>query len=504
MAKPGIGTERVLTDILAKGYFPSELPPCFTTRGYATAVMANRVQLPAGFLRPQMSQLGNYSLARAGNSRFRRRLSLVNPLNFFELASLVANNWRQLEQHLSASRLSKSRPLHRLNGERALSPITYDRRDLIATQAKNRAAARVLLVADISEFYHSIYTHSVPWALHTKAFAKTNRRPGILGNDLDTTIRNSQYGQTVGIPIGPDTSLVVAECILTAVENQIRPRVPLLVGFRFVDDFELCFKDHSAAEHGLAVLQELLLEFELRLNPRKTALHVPPISFEPEWISELRRFKIRTTSGQRGDIVAYFDLITKYLLAYPNEHVSKYAVKRFLHFTPAPQNLGILQSLLCSIGIAEPGSIKEVVESLFFLQVRGYQLDQQLTSDTLNAVIQNSVPLGHHYEVSWALWGLISFNLMLEQNSVGALRATDNSVLAILALDAYHRGLAPNLDLTRWAARMTVQDLREEEWLLAYEAGVRNWLPSVLGRDHVAADPDFNFLKQQNVRFYAP
>jgi hypothetical protein len=494
----------VLTDILAKGYFPAELPPCFTTGNFAAAIMASRAALPAGFNRPHVAQLGSYSLARAGNSRFRRRLSIVNPVNFYALSNLIVTNWRTIDLHLSSSQLSKSRPTHRPNSRRGLSPITYERRDLIPGQAKNRASARVLLVADIAEFYHSIYTHSIPWALHKKAFSKLNRGAGILGNDIDMLTRNSQYGQTVGIPIGPDTSLVIAECILAEVEELLRPKIPNLIGFRFVDDFELCFKDHSTAEHGLAVLQEQLLEFELRLNPRKTALHIPPISFEPEWIAELRRFKIRDTSGQRGDLVAYFDLITRFLLAYPSEHVSKYGIKRFTRFRPQPKNLNILQSLLCHVGVAEPGSIREVVESLFFLRDQGFQLDPQLTWETFNTVIANSAPLGYQYEVSWAMWGLISFNFTLDQRSVAALQSTGNSVVAILALDARQRGLAQNLDLTRWAARMTAQDLREEEWLLSYEANVRNWLPSVGGVDHVAVDRDFGFLKQRNVRFYVP
>lgn len=492
----------MLIDILGKGYFPSEMPPCFTTMGYATAIMNSQQALPQGFSQPRPARLGSYSLARAGNARFRRRLSLVNPVNFYALASLVAVNWNSIDQHIATSRLTKSRPVHRPNGSRALSPITYDRRDLIPEQAKGRASARVLLLADISEFYHSIYTHSIPWALHTKPFAKANRNAAILGNRLDKTVQNSQYGQTIGIPIGPDTSLVIAECILAAVENLFRPKINGLTGFRFVDDFELCFKDHSTAEHGLAVLQEQLLEFELRLNPRKTALHVPPIPFEQEWTAELRRFEIRTTSGQTGDIVAYFDLITKYLLQYPNEHVSKYGLRRFSHFIPRPENFNILQSLLCHIGVAEPGSIREVIESLMFLRHNQFALDNFLIYETLNAVIVNSAPLGYHYEVSWCLWALIQLNISLTPEAVASLKATDNSAIAILALDAQQRGLAQNLDTTRWAARMTPGDLLEDEWLLSYEANVHNWLPSVGGVDHVTADRDFGFLKAQNVRFY--
>jgi hypothetical protein len=494
----------MLSDILAKGYLPAELPPCFSSRTYATAIITARPNLPQGFQRPPLAQLCTYSLARGGNTRFRRRLSIVNPVNFFAIADLIYVNWNFLDQFLATSQLSRSRPTHDAGTKRGLSTITYDRGDLVPVQAKSRASSRVLLSADISEFYHSIYTHSIPWALHTKAVAKANRGPGLLGNELDTLVRNAQHGQTVGIPIGPDTSLVIAECILAAIESIIRPKLPQLVGFRFVDDFELCFKDHTTAEQALAMLQEQLLEFELRLNPRKTALHTLPISFESEWIAELRRFKIRDKSGQMGDLVAYFDLITKHVLAHPNEHVSKYGIRRFTRFVPHAINTNLLQSLLCHIGVAEQGCIKEVVESLLYLRDARLPLDLVLIQDTLNAVTTTCVPLGQHYEASWALWGLISLNLALDQNSVRALQSTENSIIAILALDASQRGLAPNLNVARWEARMTLQDLREEEWLLAYEANVRNWLPSVGGGDHVAADANFAFLKQQNVRFYTP
>lgn len=491
----------MLSEILAKGYFPAELPPCFTTAPYSTIGVAARA-LPVGFARPKTAQLCNFSLARAGNARFRRRLSLVNPVNFYHLAKLVADNWPVLSQHMKTSMLSKSIAVHRSSSDRALSPSSYSPRNLVGVKAKNRGTAKVLLVADISEFYHSIYTHSIAWALHTKAHAKANQRAPILGNKLDQAVRDAQHGQTIGIPIGPDTSLVMAELILAAVETHIRPRVPKLSGFRFVDDFELCFADHAAAEQALAIMQEELLQFELRLNPRKTALLVPPINLEPEWISELRRFRIRDNSGQRGDLIAYFDMITRFLHAYPNEHVSKYGLQRFKTFKPNPANLEILQSMLCHTGVAEPGSIREVVEALIFLRSAKFQLDTQIIGETLSAVLKSSTPLGHHYEASWALWGALQFGTALDRDVAAALGSTDNSVVAILALDAASRGLVTNLNVNRWQSRMTPQDLREEEWLLSYEANVHGWLPTVGGGDHVASDPEFGLLKSLQVRFY--
>ena len=74
---------------------------------------------------------------------------------------------------------------------------------------------------------------------------------------------------------------------------------------------------------------------------------------------------------------------------------------------------------------------------------------------------------------------------------------------AFLALDCERHGLAAkSLDKGLWASHMTEEALYDEHWLLAYEANVKGWLPSVGGGDHVTADVNFGFLKKTNVHFY--
>jgi hypothetical protein len=50
---------------------------------------------------------------------------------------------------------------------------------------------------------------------------------------------------------------------------------------------------------------------------------------------------------------------------------------------------------------------------------------------------------------------------------------------------------------------MTPADLHDEEWLLAYEANVQGWLPSLAGGNHVAVDPNFSRLRAAGVKFYS-
>jgi hypothetical protein len=49
---------------------------------------------------------------------------------------------------------------------------------------------------------------------------------------------------------------------------------------------------------------------------------------------------------------------------------------------------------------------------------------------------------------------------------------------------------------------MTIDSLRTENWLLAYEALVHGWLPPRGGTDYLPEEPEFDVLRAHEVRFY--
>jgi len=326
-----------------------------------------------------------------------------------------------------------------------------------------------------------------------------------VGDELDALVRKGQDNQTMGIPIGPDTSFILSELVLSACDEELTRRFAALRGLRYFDDYEFPFHQPAEAESMLASLQAVLLEYELRLNPRKTSVQMPPIEFESEWVRDTRAFRFRNTaSGQAGDLIGYFDLITQYMRRLPDEHVAKYAISRLVDskFVPLPSNRELYQSLLCQIATAEPGSIREVLMSLIYIGSNRAVLDLALISETITSIILRHAPLGHHYEVAWSIWAAITLGIPLEPAAVAAISKVDNSVVAILALDARSQNLAANLDTTLWEPRMCEAELSEEQWLLSYEANLHGWLPTVGGGDHVAADPNFAVLKNAGVHFY--
>ena len=84
-----------------------------------------------------------------------------------------------------------------------------------------------------------------------------------------------------------------------------------------------------------------------------------------------------------------------------------------------------------------------------------------------------------------------------------AISRCDDSVVALLALDCEQHGLvAKPLDKSLWSAHMTREALYDKQWLLAYEANIKKWLPNTGGIDHVSRDVNFGFLKRNKVSFY--
>lgn len=494
----------LLDDLLAKGYFPREVPPCFSTSLFAAQVLANRATWPAPPQTLAQTKMCTYSLAKAGG--LRRKLSVPNPLCHLPLCDFLASHWSDLRAHRRISPISLSKPIRDRKRKRAVVPaVPFG--ELPTLRATNRSNAKYVVLTDLSDFYPGLYTHSVPWAIHGKATAKAQRQNfALYGNMLDKLLRAAQDQQTVGIPIGPDTSLVVAEIVLSAVDKELVKRIRNIRGLRYMDDFELYFPDPSAAENGLAVLQELLLEFELRLNPRKTTVEQAPIGIEPEWVHVFRHFRFSQKPGpQAKDLIRYFDYITKYVRENPREHIVKYALACIRDLPVHTNNWDLYQSLLAAAVTVERGAVGTYIDILIHCYNQGKNLGPDVTGSTFNAIIENSAPVGHHHEVAWSLWAILSFGLQIDTPAAQSISKVENSFVALLALNAEQNGLVPSgFDRTKWQARMTAADLYEDQWLLSYEANVKNWLPSIGGADHVAGDRAFGYLKGLGVEFYTP
>jgi hypothetical protein len=497
---------KALTELLSRGYFPKELPPPFNTRSFGAAVDGG---LPPEFdlllARPTkknpafVSQPSVHNLARAGT--LRRKLSVPNPVNQYQIAKEVVRGWRQILRQCRKSPLSLTTPTFTKGMPgRAIAPA-HDFRDIPSFRARTRAGCRFVLVTDLNAFYPSVYTHSIPWALHGKAYSKKTRGDySLLGNRLDLALRNAQAQQTIGIPIGPDTSLAVAEILAAAVDERL-PQYVQENSHRYIDDLECGFTHASEAESAIASIQNAFAEFELSLNPRKTHVTELPLPLEAFWVPHLRLFPIGAKS-QRTDLLGFFGRAFELARANREEAILKYAIQRMRSVRVSAVNWPLYEDLLMNCLAVESGTTPSVASELYRYRA-SHPLNRDRIARAFGNLISHHAPQHHGSEVAWSIWFLADSGLDISAETAKVALAVPDSIVALCLLHARSLGrVQPGVDWAPLEALMTQDELLGPNWLIAYEAAIKGWLPSATGRDHIAAVPQFDVMRARNVSFY--
>ncbi len=265
-----------LRRLLRVGYFPAELPPPFTTVPFAREAVALVAKWDLTKLQKFWSSAEHYNVPRYGHVR--RKLSIVNPINQLRVAQLIAENWAAIRARLQRSKISEFKPEITLHGtDRAVSGVDFDavarrRATMLATYGR-------YVKTDIARFYPSVYTHALAWAILGKEWCKENHHTSTFkqsfANGLDKAVAAGQSGQTIGIPIGPDTSRIIAELLVTELEEIVRKDISDFDtrAVRYVDDFLIGLSDTETPEAILSKVSAALYEFELELNGEKTSIH---------------------------------------------------------------------------------------------------------------------------------------------------------------------------------------------------------------------------------------
>ena len=139
---------------------------------------------------------------------------------------------------------------------------------------------KYLFSTDISNFYPSIYTHSVSWAIHTKLVAKDQRnrnRMSLIGVAIDKTLQHMQNGQTNGIPQGSILMDFIAEMILGYADSELTSKLDTLgvedyYIIRYRDDYRVFTNSKEDSETIARQITLTLQDLGLQLNASKTSI----------------------------------------------------------------------------------------------------------------------------------------------------------------------------------------------------------------------------------------
>jgi hypothetical protein len=286
------------------GYFPEcyVLPPCFQ--------VAKRPNKQKVYFKLQNN--GKYSPIPTEYEKIQfpkteltdRTFGIIHPEIFNDIAFHVSKNWAIISKALfpkksKVTSYSFPIPINKKNPGRVgflrSGRMIYEFIEMIDNDIASIAYQYTYITkTDIKNYYPSIYTHSIPWAIHGKSVIRSPKKKNLhnyklVGNRLDKLFQCANDGCTNGIPIGSVVSDLVAEIIASGVDKLLSKKISDAdmdcEVARFKDDYRILTKSESDAKSVIKFLQAALKEFNLELNDEKTIISLLPDGLFRDWVS---------------------------------------------------------------------------------------------------------------------------------------------------------------------------------------------------------------------------
>lgn len=492
-------------ELLELGYFPKELPPPFESKSLSEKLDEVNTEwdsISSSFGRPERLEYSEskwvmFSIPKVQLSR--RIINVPNPLHQSKLSKTIADRWIEIEEIFKKSTISSSSPIKDPKNKRAL--ITRQNFGEFKRRRLNESFDNLYEVkTDVSRFYGTIYTHSIPWLVHTKPVAKASRTDmTMLGNALDKDLRSLNSGQTVGIPIGPDTSLIIAEIITCLMDEHIQSKLKNVKSFRFIDDYFLYCDSYAEAEKAFKFIQSLLTEYQLDINEEKTKISKAPFAFDSRWSIELGSFTFRKTAqSQLTDIERFVSLSLIHSNESPKDSVLLYSIQVLKYLPLFDENWDTYESLILKIGITEPRTLPVVTE---ILASNISRISKRKVKSVIEKIIENHLPKGHNYEVAWALWMCVEFSIKLRNRMAENIFASNDYVSMLIAMDLKSRNLInATVSTDGLLPELTKESLMNENWLFTYESIKKAWLSPI--ENPIDENKYFKLLLDKGIYFY--
>jgi len=213
-----------------------------------------------------------------------RSFDLIHPALYVDLVNSITSeeNWKFIKKHLENNNITDIQCLslpvlsNKKKKKDKSEQILNWWHNVEQKSLELALEYNYVVLADITNCYDSIYTHSIPWALHSKDTAKKKRRDkSLLGNIIDNSISNMRFGQTNGIPTGSVLMDLVAEIVLARIDKLIYNKLSDEVKedykiLRYRDDYRIFVKESFIGDKILKILSEELYKYNFRLNSNKT------------------------------------------------------------------------------------------------------------------------------------------------------------------------------------------------------------------------------------------
>ncbi|MBU4591839.1 MAG: RNA-directed DNA polymerase [Candidatus Thermoplasmatota archaeon] len=484
----------VLSALLQHNYFPmqkkdrDEIPPVFTSTSFTPKVAKLLIDTA---LKRKSEGYDSVCVKLTRFNGVSRDCSIPHPLAYAQLAFCISHNWVKMDY---ITRCSNSQVKIKKYKDGRLVVMDYDsssfQRD--SKNIKSILGKRFMVRTDIANFYPSIYSHALPWALVGFSFAKNHKPPKYKlewYNQIDEKVRFLKRNETQGIAIGPATSNILSELILTRIDEKLSKS-----GFifcRYVDDYTAYCNTEEEGREFIRELSEELSIYKLNLNINKTKFFTLPQPGLDHWIILLRQGLPHKNKLSIFEAETYLDLAIELSYDYPDGSVLKYALKSLVGQNMYVNTRYFLIGKTLNLAFHQPillPILSKLFENIPSLHVKRFAVE-------LNKIAHINAINRHSDGMAWALYYLNKYKIGIKPDVAKAIiKSHDCIALIMLYLSKNPTFQKSVMDFAKGLKSSELYDL-DQHWLLLFQLFIDKKIANPY------SDNVFEILKEKNVNF---
>lgn len=497
-------------NLIGNEYFPSELPPCFSTKCLSKnhkKIIAWTSGVPRRFSIPLIYDGYKSEYAR-------RKFAVPSLYHYAKAVDCIIKNSEAISKIMDESEISISKPIQ---GEplenKPYKKISYSIRETQEIIEKLYQDNLYQIIMDISSFFESIYTHTIPWAMHSKKVSKNSDGKTLAGDKLDICLRGMNHNQTNGILVGNAVSRIISEIILCTVDKKIQGKFKNVNIGRYVDDYYIFVKDATQIPSIIAFITKELGAYELILNENKRKINESPFVFGKYWVEEIKLFL-----HVESDV--FFNKVISLYLKYKDTSILRYGMVILSNHIISKKKWEVMESKLLNLWVKFP-SLSDIVIKIFLDNIS--YIKKNSMRKAIYSIFERCITLNHNQEVIWAVWFAKIFEIKNIRNDyIIKILKSENSLAIIIMLDIIDTGDYKNsppirkavLDLREYLKELDMEESLEgdkkegqllwtKEWLLAYEADFNLWLNINNEKfEYARNNPYYKNLIKNKINFY--
>lgn len=254
--------------LLGYGLFNAKIPDIFTSKPFYDFCSSYK-----GVIKSEKTEWVSFENNR--NNSLPRTLGIPNPFSYQALCITLKNNWNTLLNYfevVTKNQKHKNSRVHirKIKGTKSIFEMSYNNFTLDGQKEPNDIIdSNYIVKTDISKCFESIYTHAIAWALVGKRVAKANKDKSTqYQNTIDRYTRLTTNDETHGLLIGPTSSNVLSEIILSKIDEGLQR----FKYYRTIDDYVCFTKTLEEANDFIVSLKKELNDYGLSLNDKKTSI----------------------------------------------------------------------------------------------------------------------------------------------------------------------------------------------------------------------------------------